>query len=175
VVAHTDRISVAGFTGEGYILFDPASGDGAYKITGGTNGSSMSWCSIVVIVIMALIMAFILVALASVLMPALVPVAAAITEVMAMVTAYIQAALAGLSIAARAAATGSLLAFVSSQVAAGGVGEICQSQNEFPAGPIDGRECLYYCPFSNTTVERPSKVRLTCTGQERYCQTKVAK
>ncbi len=38
VITHTDRISVPGFTGEGYILFDPVSGSGAYKITGGNNG-----------------------------------------------------------------------------------------------------------------------------------------
>jgi hypothetical protein len=38
VITHTDRISVPGFTGEGYILFDPIGGAGAYKITGGSNG-----------------------------------------------------------------------------------------------------------------------------------------
>ncbi len=38
VIAHTDRISVPGWTGEGYILFDPVTGSGAYKITGGKNG-----------------------------------------------------------------------------------------------------------------------------------------
>ncbi len=38
VITHTDRISVPGWTGEGYVLFDPVSGDGAYKITGGANG-----------------------------------------------------------------------------------------------------------------------------------------
>jgi hypothetical protein len=37
-IVHTDRISVPGWTGEGYILFDPVTGDGAYKITGGSNG-----------------------------------------------------------------------------------------------------------------------------------------
>lgn len=38
VIAHTDRITVSGWTGEGYVLFDPATGAGAYKITGGANG-----------------------------------------------------------------------------------------------------------------------------------------
>jgi hypothetical protein len=38
VIAHTDQISISGWTGEGYILFDPITGDGAYKITGGNNG-----------------------------------------------------------------------------------------------------------------------------------------
>lgn len=38
VIAHTHRLSVTGWTGEGYILLDPATGAGAYKITGGNNG-----------------------------------------------------------------------------------------------------------------------------------------
>lgn len=38
VIAHTDRISVTQWTGEGYVLFDPNTGAGAYKITGGANG-----------------------------------------------------------------------------------------------------------------------------------------
>jgi len=42
VIVHTDRVSVPGFTGEGYILFDPATGGGAYKITGGSNGGDFS-------------------------------------------------------------------------------------------------------------------------------------
>ena len=36
---HTDPISVPGWTGAGYIIFDPEDGSGAYKITGGGNGS----------------------------------------------------------------------------------------------------------------------------------------
>lgn len=38
VIIHTDPISNAGFVGAGYILFDPVTGDGAYKISGGANG-----------------------------------------------------------------------------------------------------------------------------------------
>lgn len=38
VVAHTNPIGVTGWTGEGYILFDPITGDAAYKIAGGSNG-----------------------------------------------------------------------------------------------------------------------------------------
>lgn len=37
-IIHTDPVSNAGFFGAGYILFDPATGDGAFKITGGANG-----------------------------------------------------------------------------------------------------------------------------------------
>lgn len=39
VITHTDAVSVPGWTGTGYIIFDPATGDGAYKISGGQNGS----------------------------------------------------------------------------------------------------------------------------------------
>ena len=35
VITHTDSISVPGWTGAGYIIFDPQTGDGAYKIAGG--------------------------------------------------------------------------------------------------------------------------------------------
>jgi hypothetical protein len=38
VITHTDAVSVPGWTGAGYILFDPQTGDGAFKIGGGTNG-----------------------------------------------------------------------------------------------------------------------------------------
>jgi len=31
-------VSVPGYTGAGYIIFDPLTGDGAYKISGGGNG-----------------------------------------------------------------------------------------------------------------------------------------
>jgi hypothetical protein len=34
---------VSGWTGEGYILLDPITGDGAYKITGGSNGGDFPW------------------------------------------------------------------------------------------------------------------------------------
>lgn len=43
VIAHTDRISVPGWTREGYILFDPVTGAGAYKIAGGANGGFASF------------------------------------------------------------------------------------------------------------------------------------
>ena len=38
VITHTDQISVPGWTGEGYIITDPETGAGAYKISGGGNG-----------------------------------------------------------------------------------------------------------------------------------------
>ncbi len=38
VVTHTDPVSVPGYTGAGYIIIDPITGSGAYKIGGGING-----------------------------------------------------------------------------------------------------------------------------------------
>jgi len=38
VVTHTDSVSVPGWSGAGYIILDPVTGDGAYKISGGENG-----------------------------------------------------------------------------------------------------------------------------------------
>ncbi|MFK5894328.1 MAG: hypothetical protein QM504_13990 [Pseudomonadota bacterium] len=39
VITHTNLVSVPGYTGAGYIIFDPVTGDGAYKISGGGNGA----------------------------------------------------------------------------------------------------------------------------------------
>lgn len=39
VATHSDPISIPGWTGAGYIIIDPKIGDGAYKISGGMNGS----------------------------------------------------------------------------------------------------------------------------------------
>lgn len=38
VITHTNAVSVPGWSGAGYILFDPETGSGAYKIGGGHNG-----------------------------------------------------------------------------------------------------------------------------------------
>jgi len=43
VITHTNPISVPGWTGAGYIIFDPDTGEGAYRITGGGNGGWMFW------------------------------------------------------------------------------------------------------------------------------------
>src|SRR5579859_3621541 len=40
VITYTDNISASGWTGAGYIIFDPQTGDGAYKISGSANGGS---------------------------------------------------------------------------------------------------------------------------------------
>lgn len=169
VIAHTDRISAAGFTGEGYILFDPVSGDGAYKVTGGKNGSSMSWCSIVVLAVAAIIMAAILAALLAVLIPVLVPVAAAIAEVMVWVAAYVEAAAEALSIAIAAAAAGTLLTVASAQAAAGDVVDFPESCG-LVDGPTSSGECLYQCADGKWFFG-PSRTHFpTCGGDlERYC------
>jgi hypothetical protein len=39
VITHTDAVSVPGWSGAGYIIIDPDTGAGAYKISGGTNGA----------------------------------------------------------------------------------------------------------------------------------------
>ncbi len=39
VFTHTDNITVSGWTGAGYVIFNPTTGYGAYKISGGTNGA----------------------------------------------------------------------------------------------------------------------------------------
>jgi len=38
VTTHEQRLSINGWVGEGYIIIDPATGAGAYKIAGGNNG-----------------------------------------------------------------------------------------------------------------------------------------
>jgi len=38
VITHTDAVTVPGYMGAGYIILDPITGDGAYKIAGGENG-----------------------------------------------------------------------------------------------------------------------------------------
>jgi transglutaminase-like putative cysteine protease len=42
VITHTEAISVPGWTGAGYIILDPQTGDGSYKISGGANGGQSS-------------------------------------------------------------------------------------------------------------------------------------
>lgn len=56
VFTHATPISVTGWTGAGYIIFDPATGDGAYKISGGQNGGYSSYI-IAFVVLMAAIAA----------------------------------------------------------------------------------------------------------------------
>ena len=43
VITHTDAVSVPGWSGAGYIIFDPQTGSGAYKIGGGQNGSYLKY------------------------------------------------------------------------------------------------------------------------------------
>ena len=39
VITHTDSIGVPGWSGAGYVVFDPVKGDGAWRIGGGMNGT----------------------------------------------------------------------------------------------------------------------------------------
>ena len=43
VITHTDAVSVPGWSGAGYIILDPVTGDGAYKIGGGQNGAFIAY------------------------------------------------------------------------------------------------------------------------------------
>jgi hypothetical protein len=38
IITHTDTVSTPGWSGAGYIIFDPQNGAGAFKIAGGSNG-----------------------------------------------------------------------------------------------------------------------------------------
>ena len=42
VITHTNNVSISGWTGAGYIIVDPNTGIGAYKISGGLNGGFSS-------------------------------------------------------------------------------------------------------------------------------------
>lgn len=43
VITHTDAVSVPGWSGAGYVILDPETGVGAYKIAGGGNGGGIYW------------------------------------------------------------------------------------------------------------------------------------
>jgi hypothetical protein len=43
ISVHTGRVSIPGWTGFGYIIEDPLTGEGAYKISGGANGGMMGF------------------------------------------------------------------------------------------------------------------------------------
>ncbi|MDR0273907.1 MAG: transglutaminase-like domain-containing protein [Burkholderiaceae bacterium] len=43
VTTHTDQLTVPGFKGSGYVIADPITGDGTYKISGGKNGSFLAF------------------------------------------------------------------------------------------------------------------------------------
>lgn len=53
VITHASSVSVPGWSGAGYIIIDPEMGDGAYKITGGSNGG---WLVILTFLGLALLM-----------------------------------------------------------------------------------------------------------------------
>ncbi len=48
VITHADAVSVPGWTGAGYIIFDPQTGNGAYKIGGGQNGGLIKALDVVI-------------------------------------------------------------------------------------------------------------------------------
>jgi hypothetical protein len=42
VITHTDKVNVPGWSGCGYIIINPYTGDGAYMISGGSNGGELN-------------------------------------------------------------------------------------------------------------------------------------
>ena len=54
VITHTDDISAGTWTGAGYIIYDPQTGDGAYKISGGQNGDWLYYAGAMAILIIGL-------------------------------------------------------------------------------------------------------------------------
>ncbi len=153
VTVSQSNVTIGGWTGVGYIIIDPDTGSGAYKISGGTNGSEMSLCNSIVLAIQIVLITVLLIALITILaggLPALVATAAAAVEVITAATAYVVAAVAGLPAAIRAVVAASLMTFVSSQVIAGDViGEICQLETPFTD------VCLYRCQSDLKSFETP--------------------
>ena len=58
VTTHQADITVSGWTGSGYILLDPDTGAGAYKISGGSNGSWVELLQFAITVILAALLIF---------------------------------------------------------------------------------------------------------------------
>jgi len=50
VITHTDSISVPGWTGAGYVILDAETGEGAYRISGGSNGGILILLLLVLII-----------------------------------------------------------------------------------------------------------------------------
>jgi hypothetical protein len=57
VITHTDAVSVPGWSGAGYVIFDPQVGDGAFKIGGGQNGGFLLIVGSALLFVMALLTA----------------------------------------------------------------------------------------------------------------------
>lgn len=57
VITHTDSINLNGWSGAGYIILDPETGDGAYKISGGSNGGFLLFWGAVVFLTIVIILA----------------------------------------------------------------------------------------------------------------------
>lgn len=60
VITHTDRVSVPGWTGAGYIILDQENGSGAFKISGGNNGAYLIVAGMVLISLAIFIGSFLL-------------------------------------------------------------------------------------------------------------------
>ena len=55
VITHTDLVSVPGYSGAGYIILDPVTGEGAYRISGGGNGAFFTLLAVASAALLALL------------------------------------------------------------------------------------------------------------------------
>jgi transglutaminase-like putative cysteine protease len=56
VITHTNPVSVPGWTGAGYVILDPETGSGAWKISGGANGGFVTGLIIGAVLVMAMVL-----------------------------------------------------------------------------------------------------------------------
>jgi len=62
VITTQSKVTITGWVGAGYIIYDPVTGDGAYKITDGLNGGGMSiFAKIVIISLIILLIALVII------------------------------------------------------------------------------------------------------------------
>lgn len=59
VTVHEGPITAFGWSGSGYIIIDPETGSGAYKISGGENGSHLLFAAVILISAIAMILPFV--------------------------------------------------------------------------------------------------------------------
>jgi len=55
VITHTDPVSVPGWSGAGYIILDPDTGEGAYRIGGAINGGLIILSLILIVTVIAIL------------------------------------------------------------------------------------------------------------------------
>jgi hypothetical protein len=59
VTTHTDPLTIPGYRGSGYIIADPVTGEGIYKISGGKNGGFIAGALLGAIVVISITVIFV--------------------------------------------------------------------------------------------------------------------